>query len=102
MDLGYTEPDARDDLSGVDVQRKAGLMCVSISMYMCVYTNACSVRYTYVCVCECVCVSVCTSVSRRDACDKGVWMCTVRLFYHDTTSLYHDTTHAYIHMCHMA
>lgn len=54
MDLGYTEPDARDDLSGVDVQRKAGLMCVSISMYMCVYTNACSVRYTYVCVCECV------------------------------------------------
>ena len=30
VDLGYTEPDARDDLSGVDVQRKAGLVCVSI------------------------------------------------------------------------
>ena len=86
VELGYTEPDCRDDLSGEDVQRKAVILarvlgalahtrphymcaqvcimyaCVNVCMYVCMHACMHVWKYVRVCVCVCVCVCVYSSV----------------------------------------
>ena len=66
VELGYTEPDCRDDLSGEDVQRKAVILARvlgALAHTMCVrkyvswvHVNVC--MYACVCVCVCVCMYI--------------------------------------------